>query len=550
MRRVMVLATGALLVAALVPAASAATTPVVRNVAGNVIVQLQADHSVMGVFRFEVRTTASGSVQFGYYQTTGLTNWIPGNEGSLATVDAVRFFKAASGAPAAELSGQECGFPVANPATPCGPYHVIVTDGASIHQPDTFCGNPITQPGDWNLCTYRFDVYDGDIAIYETSTAGSQNVAPPELSVYSFDAGFSAMSQLTNVYGAGRGMVGVVLPDTGSSPRYSFDAAYLGRAFRAAGYVSADFRIDNAQGSDATELALARADIAMGAEVLIVDPLDTTVGAQIQSLAARNGVALVSYDRPTFQGSNSYTVTFDNEQVGRLIGQGFEQCVKDWGVTHPKVFQLDGGQDVDRNAIDFAMGYNAVLWGTQTTPLTPPLTNSLGFTLVGDQVVPGWDTGRGQAIFQAAYAGNPAINATLEANDGLANAVIGVLKTDGVGPRAIPTTGQDATPQAMANILQGYQCGTVYKPVYLEAQAAVALATYLRAGQKPPAGLVNGIVTDPLHSGVIVPAVLLPQSTWVTSTTMASTVVKDGWVSATDLCRTVGAAVCRAAGIQ
>ena len=214
MRRVMVLTTAALLVAALVPAASAATTPVARNVAANIIVQFQPDHSVMGVFRFEVRTTASGSVQFGYYQTSGLTaNW-PGT-GSLATVDAVRFFKAASGAPAAELSGQECGFPVTNPATPCGPYHVIVTDGASIHQPDTFCGNPITKPGDWNLCTYRFDVYDGDIAIYETPTAGSQNAAPPELSVYSFDAGFSAMAQLTNVYAAGRGLVGVVLPDKG-----------------------------------------------------------------------------------------------------------------------------------------------------------------------------------------------------------------------------------------------------------------------------------------------------------------------------------------------
>jgi len=224
--------------------------------------------------------------------------------------------------------------------------------------------------------------------------------------------------------------------------------------------------------------------------------------------------------------------------------------VKDWGVTRPKVFQLNGGQDVDQNAIDFAAGYNAVLWGTQTTPLTPPLTNSLGYILVGDQIVPGWDNNRGRAIFQAAYASDPSINATLEANDGLADAVIGVLKAHGVGPRVIPTTGQDATLQAMANILEGYQCGTVYKPVYLEAQAAVALATYLRAGQAPPVGLVNGITTDPRSSGVIEPAVLLPGFIWVNSANMESTVIKDGWVSATDLCGAVGTAVCQAAGIR
>ena len=43
----------------------------------------------------------------------------------------------------------------------------------------------------------------------------------------------------------------------------------------------------------------------------------------------------------------------------------------------------------------------------------------------------------------------------------------------------------------MQNIISGYQCGTVYKPIWAEAQAAVALATYLRAGLKPPAKLVN-----------------------------------------------------------
>ena len=87
--------------------------------------------------------------------------------------------------------------------------------------------------------------------------------------------------------------------------------------------------------------------------------------------------------------------------------------------------------------------------------------------------------------------------------------MITVLKGAGVEPKTIPTTGQDATIQGMENILQGWQCGSVYKPIYLEAQAAVALATYLRAGQTPPTTLVNGTTTDPADTAITEPAVLL-----------------------------------------
>jgi D-xylose transport system substrate-binding protein len=365
----------------------------------------------------------------------------------------------------------------------------------------------------------------------------------------SFDSTFSAMSQLQSVTSAGSGLVGVILPDTTSSARYvSFDAPYLKQAFDAAGYSSSDYKIDNAQGVDANELSIAQADITAGAKVLIMDPIDSTVGNQIQSLAAQSGVTLISYDRATFQGTNTYYVSFDNVQVGKLIGQGLMDCVTAWGVTNPKVFELDGGEDTDPNAIDFAKGYNSVIWGQESTPLTAGTTNSSGYTLVGDQIAPGWDNAKGGTIFQQQYTAHPEINATVEANDGLANAVITDLKNAGVPAKKIPTTGQDATLQGMEWILQNYQCGSVYKPIYLEAQAAVALATYLRAGQPAPTSLVTGTTTDPTNSSVTEPAVLLTP-TWVNASNMASTVIQDKAISATDLCNAVGASVCSAAGI-
>ncbi len=350
--------------------------------------------------------------------------------------------------------------------------------------------------------------------------------------------------------GANSLQVGVILPDTTSSTRYvNFDAPYLNDAFADAGYTQAQYRIDNAQGSDATELNDATADINLGAKVLIMDPLDGPTGVAIAQLAQSHGVTMISYDRATFQGSKTYYVSFNNEQVGELIGQGFQSCVSSLGITKPKVYVLNGGEDTDPNAISFATGYNKVVWGQAQKTVAAGATSSTGYSLVGENFAPGWDNTKGGTIFQQAYTANPKINATIEANDGLANAVITVLKGAGVKANKVPTTGQDATAQGMAWILEGYQCGSVYKAVYKEAQAAVTLATILLARGTPPAALLNGTTTDPANPSITEPAILLTP-VWVTKANMETTVVKDGFDTASAICTIAGASVCTAAGIK
>ena len=383
-----------------------------------------------------------------------------------------------------------------------------------------------------------------------SASPSASGAAASGLSVTSFDASFSAMAQLKSVTTAGKGLVGVILPDVTTSARYtSYDLPYLTKAFTEAGYATTDFKIDNAQGTTTTQLAIAQADITAGAKVLLVDPLDGPTGKQVQAAAAAAGVTMISYDRATFQGTSTYYVSFDNVQVGKLIGTGFMQCVTDWGVTSPKVFTVDGGQDTDPNAIDFAKGYNDAIWSQKVAQVTAGATNSAGMTLVGEQLAPGWNNAQGGTIFQQAYTAHKDINATVEANDGLANAVITVLKANGVPAKKIPTTGQDATLQGMEYVLQGWQCGSVYKAVYIEAQAAVALATYLRAGQPAPTALVNGTTTDPANAATTEPAVLLTP-VWVNAKNMQDTVIKDKFVDVTKLCAAVGADVCTTNGIK
>jgi D-xylose transport system substrate-binding protein len=389
-----------------------------------------------------------------------------------------------------------------------------------------------------------------------SSAPSGSNTIPSGLSISSFTVNIAAtMSKFKPLTefatkGANSLQVGVILPDTTSSTRYvSFDAPYLNAAFADAGYTQAQYRIDNAQGSDATELDDATADINLGAKVLIMDPLDGPTGVAIAQLAASKGVTLISYDRATFQGKNTYYVSFNNQLVGQLIGHGFESCVSSWGISKPKVFVLNGGEDTDPNAISFATGYNQVVWGQAVKSVPAGATNSLGYSLVGENFAPGWDNTKGGTIFQQEYTAHKTINATIEANDGLANSVITVLKSSGVKPKKVPTTGQDATAQGMAWILEGYQCGSVYKAVYQEAQDAVALGTILLAGDTPPKALLNGTTTDPANPQITEPASLLTP-VWVTQANMETTVVKDGFDPASAICAIAGASLCSADGIQ
>ena len=62
----------------------------------------------------------------------------------------------------------------------------------------------------------------------------------------------------------------------------------------------------------------------------------------------------------------------------------------------------------------------------------------------------------------------------------------------------------------------------MYKPIYLEAQAAVALAMYLRAGKTPPASLANGTTQDTKENKAVPSVLLEPQ--WVTPADIQATV--------------------------
>jgi D-xylose transport system substrate-binding protein len=377
----------------------------------------------------------------------------------------------------------------------------------------------------------------GTSASSSSSASSSASTAAPQISVSSLNNTFSAMTTLAPLAAKGKGNVAVILPDTVSSTRYvEFDAPYLKESFLKAGLKTSQFTIQNALGNDSTQFSDAQTAITKGASVLLVDPLDSGVGAHIESYAKAHGVVVIDYDRLTLGGTRKYYVSFNNVLVGTKIGQGLVSCMSAWHVKKPQVIVMRGAP-TDNNATLFAQGYDAVLAPHFKSGAWKDVSNPAGT----------WDPPTALSEFQQQFTAHSNINAALIPNDENGAPIIHYLQGKGIKPKTFPTTGQDATLTGLQNILSGYQCGTVYKPIYLEAQAAAALAMYVRAGLTPPAALLNGTTTDP-QTKTAVPSVLLTPE-WVTTSNMNATVIADKFVPASQLCTGKYASACKAAGI-
>src|SRR3954452_11351800 len=321
-----------------------------------------------------------------------------------------------------------------------------------------------------------------------------------------------------------QGKVGVILPDTTSSPRWeSADRPQLESAFKAAGV---DFDIQNAGGDAQQMQTIAQQMITNGVTVLAIVNLDSASGAAIEQQAKQQGVQTIDYDRLTLGGSADYYVSYDNTKVGELQGQGLANCL---GQKNANIAYLDGSPD-DNNATLFSDGAHSVLDKVTT------------YKKVAEQAVPKWDPQQAATIFEQMYTqAGGAIDGVYAANDTLANAAIGTLTRNG---RQIPVTGQDASVQGLQNILAGNQCMTVWKPSNGEAKALSDTAIALLKGDKPD---TNGTVKDPEGKRDVQSILLDPIS--VTKDTLADAISK-GAQSAADVCTGNFAAMCQAAGIK
>jgi D-xylose transport system substrate-binding protein len=335
--------------------------------------------------------------------------------------------------------------------------------------------------------------------------------------------------------GDAQGSVGVILPDTTTSPRWEAnDRPSLKAAFDDAGIES---DIQNAGGDVAKFGTICDGMINSGVSVLMIVNLDSESGAACLKKAADAGIQSIDYDRLTLGGGASYYVSFDNVEVGKLMGQGLEKCLTDAGKTKANIAFINGAP-TDNNAALFKSGYEEAL---------APKIDSGDYKLVGDQTGE-WDATKAGTAFDGIYtAENGKVDGVVAANDTMAGGIIARLAANGLEGK-VPVTGQDASVEGLQRVLAGTQCMTAYKNTDLEAKAASDLAIALIQGDQDKAdSLATGSVPDTTTNEDVPSALVTPEAIYKEQ---VKDVIADGYQTAADVCTGPFAQLCTQYGVS
>src|SRR6476469_1971303 len=186
----------------------------------------------------------------------------------------------------------------------------------------------------------------------------------------------------------------------------------------------------------------AEAALTQGAKVMVLDPVAGAAAATIVKQANAKGVPVISYDRLLLNSKPDYYVEFNSPSVGKIQGQALVDKLKKDGKSGNLI--MINGAPTDNNAKLFKQGAHGVI-------------DSSGFKVAKEYDTPDWSPDKAQSEMEQAITalGKNGFVGVYSANDGNAGGIIAAMKSNGVDPTKIPTTGQDAELAGVQRILSG-----------------------------------------------------------------------------------------------
>jgi D-xylose transport system substrate-binding protein len=290
----------------------------------------------------------------------------------------------------------------------------------------------------------------------------------------------------------------------------------------------------NAGGDAEKQQSQGEAALTKSADVIVLDPMDSKSAAAIAERANAQDVPVVSYDRLIENAEVDAYVSFDNERVGELQAETLSKKLKEDGHAKGPIIKING-DPADPNAALFKAGSNKAF-------------EAAGVTVAKEYDTPGWTAENAQREAQQAITalGNDGFWGIYAANDDTGGGAIAALKGAGIDPEERPVTGQDSTVAGLQRILAGQQFMTIYKAIPPQAEIAAEFAITLAEGGELP----QDKVTEDINNGKAdVPSAIL-EPVAVVKDNIKDTVVKDGFVSPSELCTGPYAANCKEVGIS
>jgi D-xylose transport system substrate-binding protein len=224
--------------------------------------------------------------------------------------------------------------------------------------------------------------------------------------------------------------------------------------------LGAEVNVQNANGDVKEQISQLDYFINKKVDVIVVIAIDSEACSEVLRKAKNEGIIVVSYDRLVRNANADLYISFDNEEVGRLMAETLVKEVPKNGniVT---IF----GPTTDHNVTLVEQGFQEVMEGSK-------------LNIIYSVYAKDWLAEEAFHSVNAALTITSEIDGVLCGNDNLASQAVRALSENRLAGKVV-VTGQDADLAACQRIVEGTQTMTVYKPVDKLAKAAAEYAVQL-----------------------------------------------------------------------
>lgn len=277
--------------------------------------------------------------------------------------------------------------------------------------------------------------------------------------------------------------VGVAMP-TQSSERWIRDGKNMKEQLEALGY---EVDLQYAEDDIAAQTQQLETMIAQEVDCLVIAAIDSEALVNVLTQAKEAGIPVISYDRLLMStDAVSYYASFDNEGVGRKIGEYIEEAAGLKDATEPQTIEFFMGSPDDNNAVLLHKGVMSVL---EKYLDDGTLVCKSGRTAFEDNCILRWSQETAQQNcenFLTGFYAEEDLDIACSAFDGFAYGIKAALEGAGYTEENWPIiTGQDAEVMAVKNIISGKQTQTIFKDTGLLAEKCVTMVQAVLQGTEP-----------------------------------------------------------------
>lgn len=277
--------------------------------------------------------------------------------------------------------------------------------------------------------------------------------------------------------------VGVAMP-TQSSERWIRDGENMKEQLEALGY---QVDLQYAEDDVAAQTQQLETMIAQEMDCLVIASIDSEALVNVLTQAKEAGIPVIAYDRLLMStDAVSYYASFDNEGVGRKIGEYIEEAAGLKDATEPQTIEFFMGSPDDNNAVLLHKGVMSVL---EKYLDDGTLVCKSGRTSFEDTCILRWSQETAQQNCENYLTGFYAeedLDIACSAFDGFAYGIKAALEGAGYTAENWPiVTGQDAEVMAVKNIISGKQTQTIFKDTGLLAEKCVTMVQAVLQGTEP-----------------------------------------------------------------